>query len=134
MRPRTDVLLLCRSQVELSRWRLVMETRGNYRVVAATSIGEARGWLLDVPEIRVAVTTIPGMLGADSLAMHCDKVLLFGVPDVPRETLAQRVDAAGPELAARMLTSLRELSARKRGPKPATLLRSKVMERDGVPA
>ena len=157
MRPRKEIVLLCRDELEVSWWRMPVELR-EFRVNAFTSVGEACAFLESAPHCLLAMTTIPGVLGADGLAkvervtpapggnhgshavVNKLKVLLVGVPQYPANTLAAAVETQGPELVRRAMEALRILAARKRGPKkqvPLTsvqLLRQAVIERDGVPA
>lgn len=144
MRPRIDLVLLCRSDAELSRWRFLIELRGPFRVHGTTCVGEARKLLRDLHWCELAATNVPGELGADALADGADKVLLFGVPVAPTETRAERVLVGAPGSPAEVMEAVRVLAARKRGPKTKAdaalslsrrqLLRQLSIERDGVPA
>jgi hypothetical protein len=120
MRPRKVVLLLMRSEIEMSRWRFVIETHAGYRVLGETWLESAKRRLSEHPEIEAVLTNVAGPLGADALAGHGCRVLLFGIANHPETTDADAIELERDDLGGlveRVLNRLRILTVRKRGPK-----------------
>lgn len=126
MRPRTQLLLLLRDELDMSYWRFVLDTHG-YAVYATTDINEALVWLSEHPDVvQLCATTVAGELGADALAANrpWTKVLLFDVPikryvKVQETTHANRVIPQSEGMALAVVDALKTLRARKRGPRDA---------------
>lgn len=138
MRPRKPIVLLMKSQVAAGHWRFVINTWGHYEVLLAWSLTDAERLLSERPDCDVVLTDIEGPLGADALAdyLRHNRVLLFGIPRRPEDTLAMAVELARddiPEsLAFRVRAALGRLCARKRGPKPYPRVAAEVMSAVGT--
>lgn len=118
MRPRKKVLLLIPDEIQLSLWRMRLEVKG-YAVLAAQNLLDALDLAKRNPDCLLAATNLTGAEGAEglgSIAMTIKRLLLFGVKSVPSRTLAHRIEFEGDGLPERVLNSVRELAARKRGP------------------
>lgn len=113
MRPRREILLLMRNELELGQWRMKLELWG-YRVTPCLTLAEALE-CLRFP-IDLVVTSIPGSAGADRLAKSMLKVLLFDVATTCPPGLAIRTEPRGPVLAERVREAVKMLTERKRGP------------------
>lgn len=135
MRPRKLVVALLRSETEASLWRLLLETRGPYRVlVATTDAAEAldtlrafpgcslvllQAPLLDEhPDAAAAARHLVGLAALLRVIPKLHVVAFDGLGMRPAELDAEAWEPRGPALAARVLARLRLGALRKRGPAP----------------
>jgi hypothetical protein len=123
MRPRTKVLLYVPYPIEESLWTVRLELAG-WHVLQASSEEILRGWMVRHSDCVVAMTTVPNNELMRLVRGDSDlKVLLVGCSaEDAAETLADAIERDGPELTSRVRGRLRQLAARKRGPKSVSRL------------
>jgi hypothetical protein len=118
MRPRYKVVLLARTDIELSLWRMRLQLAG-YEVLGTLSPGEAVSMALATWDVRAAVVQTAS--NPTIAALQCDgrvKVMVIdGHPAALPKTLAERFLLPDASTPAEVVRQLRLLTERKRGPK-----------------
>ena len=119
MRPRKRIVVLARTQAELSDWRFKLELAG-YAVTGATTLKAARELEIEITPDAV-MTLLPGNLSIRLLqAGGRFKVLLADcTPEEAEGTAAEMFVLRGKRVVEHVRDALRVMVARKRGPKRA---------------
>ncbi len=116
-RPKTKVVLLARTDIDLSLWRMRLELAG-YAVLGTLNPGEAVSLALATWDVRVAVAQ--GAANPTVAALQCGGKVRVLVIDGHRaaqaSTLAECFLLPEASTPAEVANCLKALAARKRGP------------------